>query len=87
MKTANGLDLADDLQVQESNTGIWFYHLTRNSLALCRKIMDRHGNHRNPVLFDRVFPVSYWGLPSVDKGIPYKYCHSCEEIALAERTP
>jgi hypothetical protein len=92
MKTANGLDLADDLRVQESNTGIWFHHLTRNGEALCKKIMDRHGNHPNPILFDRSFPTSHWGLPRVsffssDRGVPYKYCRKCEEIALAEGTP
>lgn len=76
MKTANGLDLADDLRVRESGMGIWFYHLVRGGKTLCG----------DGPLLSGVFPVEGWGFHG-DGHVPYKYCHRCEEIALAERTP
>ena len=76
MKAANGLDLADDLWVQESATGIWLYHLTRDGRALC-------GGAKMGV-FDSAYPVSHWGFRG-DGHVPYRYCRECERIAVAEK--
>ncbi len=74
MKTANGSDLADDLRVQESATGMWMYHLTRDGKALC-------GNAKSG-LFDKADSVSVWGVVS---HVPYRYCRKCEQIAIHEK--
>lgn len=77
MKTVNGLELDDNLRVQETIRGVWFYHLTLNGKALC-KFSEKE-------LFYKALPISHWGFKG-DGNVPYKYCHTCEAIAIGNST-
>lgn len=58
----------ESYSIQESDTGVWFYHISKDGEILC--------GAKN-VLYKKL-PIEQWKFKS--SNIPYKYCEKCDEI-------